>query len=123
MSDANKEKTVGSEMVNRLRRFTETLDSAQGTEDLPKLLTVRKVKLNLRPRSFSASEVKEIRGKLNVSQGVFAEFLGVATATVQDWEQGITTPSGPACRIMDEIALDFEGWSKRIRALAEVTAS
>ena len=123
MGDLNKNKTVGGEMVDRLRRFTETLESAESTSDLPELLTVRKVKLNLSPRAFSAAEVKEIRRRLSVSQAIFAEFIGVAAATLRDWEQGVSTPSGPACRIMDEIALNFDAWSKRIRDLAAVTAS
>jgi putative transcriptional regulator len=120
MSDTSK--SVGSELVDRLQRFTETLKTVESSADLPKILTVRNIKLTLRPQVFSADEVKTIRKTLNVSQAVFAEFLGVSSATVQDWEQGIKTPSGPACRLMNEITLNTPSWSRRIRELADVTA-
>ncbi len=86
-------------------------------------LTVRKVKLNLSPATFDAEQVKAIRESLQVSQAVFAEFLGVSVGAVRDWEQGINEPIGPVCRIMEEITNDLEAWSRRIRELANVTAS
>ncbi len=39
---------------------------------------------------------KEIRAKLQLSQAGFAGLMGVSLRTVQDWEQGRRTPSGPA---------------------------
>ncbi len=119
MSKTNK--SVGNELVDRLRRFTEQLDSATPETELPEIVTVRKLKLNLRPRSFSAEEMKAIREQLRVSQPVFAEFLGVSKSTVQDWEQGRNEVNGPVCRILEEIVSDTENWSKRIRELSEAT--
>ena len=37
-----------------------------------------------------------IHSKLNLSQAAFAGFMGVSLRTVQDWEQGLRKPSGPA---------------------------
>ncbi len=49
---------------------------------------------------------KAIPQSLQVSQAVFAEFLGVSVGAVRDWEQEITN--------------DLEGWSRRIRELANL---
>ena len=41
-------------------------------------------------------EVRQIRESLSVSQGDFASLMGVSVDTVQNWEQGRRTPTGPA---------------------------
>ena len=43
-----------------------------------------------------------------MSQGVFARFLCVSSATVQSWEQGRRVPSPIACRLLDEMAASPE---------------
>lgn len=48
---------------------------------------------------------QEIRTKLNLSQAAFAGLMGVSVRTIQDWEQGRRSPSGPAealLRIADQ---------------------
>ena len=45
---------------------------------------------------FGAQQVKVLRAKLNVSQSVLAIMLQVSPKTVQAWEIGNGTPSGPA---------------------------
>ncbi len=114
------EKTVGSELVERLERFAKKLETV---DDPSTFLTARNVKLSLSPATFSGEQVKAVRESLHVSQAVFADFLGVSVGAVRDWEQGINEPIGPVCRIMKEIANDLEGWSRRIRELANVAAS
>ena len=49
-------------------------------------------------RSFvvDRQEVRQIRESLAVSQGDFAALMGVSVDTVQNWEQGRRTPTGPA---------------------------
>ncbi|MGB7327700.1 MAG: helix-turn-helix domain-containing protein [Rubripirellula sp.] len=116
------EKTVGSVLVQRLERFAKKLETVDSVDDLSTFLTVRKVKLNLSPAAFTGEQVKAVRESLQVSQAVFAEFLGVSVGAVRDWEQGINEPIGPVRRIMEEITNDLEGWSRRIRELANVTA-
>lgn len=113
---------VGDELVSRLGRFVENLETTDDISKLPEVLTVRKVKLNLRPHEFKGRELKSIRERLRVSQAVFAEYLGVSTSTLQDWEQDVSSVSGPTCRLLEEISRDFPLWSRRIRDLAEVTA-
>jgi len=39
---------------------------------------------------------QRIRARLKLSQSAFAGLMGVSLRTVQDWEQGRRSPSGPA---------------------------
>ena len=43
-----------------------------------------------------ASSVVRVRGKLGLSQSKFAAILGISPDTLQNWEQGRRTPTGPA---------------------------
>lgn len=50
-------------------------------------------------RSFNfdvPAEVAQIRGKLKMSQPIFARLLGISEKTLQNWEQGRRQPTGPA---------------------------
>jgi|TARA_R110002096_G_C14180892_1_gene686904 putative transcriptional regulator len=40
--------------------------------------------------------ISEIREGVGLSQSEFAKLLGVSVRTLQEWEQGRRTPSGPA---------------------------
>lgn len=40
--------------------------------------------------------VAETRARVGLSQSEFARLLGVSVRTLQEWEQGRRTPSGPA---------------------------
>jgi len=42
------------------------------------------------------SEVVRVRGKLGLSQSKFASLLGISADTLQNWEQGRRSPTGPA---------------------------
>ena len=59
--------------------------------------------LDLLPMPYGPALVKRTRAILSVSQGIFAQFLGVSVNTVQAWERGINVPKDVACRFMDEI--------------------
>jgi putative transcriptional regulator len=41
-------------------------------------------------------DIKTIRMSLNLSQSKFASMIGVSLKTLQNWEQGIRSPRGPA---------------------------
>ena len=41
-------------------------------------------------------DVRHVRETLGISQGTFAKLIGVSVNTVQNWEQGRRTPTGPA---------------------------
>ena len=51
----------------------------------------------------SAREIKRIRERVRVSQGVFAALLNVNTSTVQKWEQGKVKPQSAALRLLNVI--------------------
>lgn len=42
------------------------------------------------------SDVARIRGQLGITQPLFARLLGISEKTLQNWEQGRRTPTGPA---------------------------
>ena len=42
------------------------------------------------------SSIVRVRGKLGLSQSKFAAILGISADTLQNWEQGRRTPTGPA---------------------------
>lgn len=45
-------------------------------------------------------DVRAIREKIGLSQSAFAALLGVSTRTLQEWEQGRRTPTGPAYSLL-----------------------
>ena len=45
------------------------------------------------PKQYTAVQIKKIRKKAHCSQSVFAEVICVSAKTIQNWEQGIKTPS------------------------------
>lgn len=45
-------------------------------------------------------DVKAIRAKLNVTQSVFAQMIGINKRTLENWEQGKRTPQGPAIALL-----------------------
>ena len=51
-------------------------------------------------RFFSREDIKALREKAGVSQRAFAAMLGVSSRTLQDWEQGRRTPTGPAMNLL-----------------------
>ena len=117
-ADHRSGETMGSDIADRLKRFTESLESVEHVDDLPTQFTCHTIKLNLEPRRYEPPDVKEVREMLSASQAIFAMFLGVSLSTVQDWEQGVTPASGAACRLMDEIRRDTTYWLKRMRELS-----
>lgn len=61
----------------------------------------------------SAQDIKRLRGKLKLSQPVFALHLHTTASTVRKWEQGETRPTGPALKLLNVIA------DKGLAAIAE----
>jgi putative transcriptional regulator len=71
-----------------------------GTEILEGIREVKAYKsghLQLKTRKLkNPAPTREIRRRLQLSQTAFASLMGVSLRTVQDWEQGRRSPSGPA---------------------------
>ena len=53
-----------------------------------------------------AVDVKALRARLGISQEDFAGRFGLDVATVRNWEQGRTTPDGPAAALLHLIDRD-----------------
>jgi putative transcriptional regulator len=50
-----------------------------------------------------AVDARAIRALTGLSQGQFAELLGIEVATLRNWEQGRRTPTGPARALLRAI--------------------
>lgn len=121
MKEQASNNSIGKDLKGRLERFVKKLEAGP-PEKATEFLTVRRVKLDLKPKSFSATEVRDLREALLVSQAVFAAFLGIGLSTLQDWEQGHTEPKGPACRLLDEMSNNLDVWRKKIHSAATATS-
>ena len=91
-------------MANRRLR-KEIIETARGLYDLGSVdrKTMREIEsLQVEsPRVYSAYEIKRLRLKEKASQAVFAAYLNTSVSTVQKWEIGEKTPSGPALKLLD----------------------
>ena len=50
---------------------------------------------------YGARDIKRIRERCRVSQGVFAAYLHVSKSTVAQWEQGEKTPRGASLKLLE----------------------
>ena len=55
-------------------------------------------------KELNNEEIKNVRHNANMTQAVFALYMGVSVKTVEAWENGRTHPTGPACRLMTILA-------------------
>jgi putative transcriptional regulator len=116
MKDFERKPTVGSEIIQGLTEFLETLEKKEPITDK---FTCRVVELDLCPMPYDPVKVRRTRKLLHASQAVFARFLGVTVKAVQAWEHGINSPSKMACRFMDEIQRNPRYWIARLRESAK----
>ncbi|HLH52206.1 MAG TPA: NadS family protein [Verrucomicrobiae bacterium] len=72
--------------------FEELLESVKQAKAIEKgeLKAARVVRVNAK------ADIVRVRGKLGLSQSKFAAILGISTDTLQNWEQGRRSPTGPA---------------------------
>jgi putative transcriptional regulator len=54
-------------------------------------------------RELSAKQIRALRVRTGMSQAGFAAFLNTSVSVVQKWENGETTPSGPALKLLNAI--------------------
>ena len=52
-------------------------------------------------KTYSAAQIKNIRGRNKASQRVFAAYLNTSPSTVQKWEQGAKKPNGPSLKLLN----------------------
>ena len=116
MTKASKErpKTVADEMLASLQAFARDLKELPA-EEVKAKYRQRTVQVDLRPRVFSAADVKQLRASMDCSQRIFADFIGVSLGTLRNWEQGIRPISGVAARLLDEMRIRPGYWKIRLR--------
>lgn len=71
----------------------------KGLEEMVAIETGKKEPARVH-RFFSSEDIKALRERAGVSQRDFAAMLGVSNRTLQDWEQGRRTPTGPAMNLL-----------------------
>ena len=49
---------------------------------------------------FTAAEIRALREQAEVSQAVFASYLGVSKESISQWERGEKKPSGPSLKLL-----------------------
>jgi putative transcriptional regulator len=69
-----------------------------------------------RVREVQEPEPRAVREATALSQGDFAELLGVPVKTLQNWEQSRTRPTGPARALLRAIANDPKAVLKALAA-------
>ena len=106
---------LGKQLIDELNAFGDALENG---DDICEKFTCHHISLTVHPTDYTPKKVKETRGILNVSQSLFAQFLGVSVKSVRAWERGDNPVSGAARRLMDEIQTDQSYWRKRIARLA-----
>ncbi|RMC46121.1 DNA-binding transcriptional regulator [Lactobacillus sp. ESL0230] len=83
-----------STLTNSLNELNDYLDG----KDIPMELHVRSI--DLTPQ-YTATDIKDLRRKLNVTQVEFAKIMEVSPRTVESWEIGKSNPKGSVCRLME----------------------
>ena len=107
-------KRLGQRITDSL---TEGLELLRSGKAIDKHLRVDVIEIPDPPR-FAASEVRALRRRLGLTQGIFARLVGVSVELVEHWEQGVRVPRPIACRLMHEISHDPSGFLKRLSRAA-----
>lgn len=87
------------ELINSLTNACEFL-KGDTTKGRYSTITIVPVK------AYDAATIKAIRKKTELSQGLFAAYLGVSQKTVEAWEAGTNIPNGPSSRLLSMLEND-----------------
>jgi DNA-binding transcriptional regulator YiaG len=112
----SKKRPVAKRLGERITEsLTEALEALRSSEPLEKRFRVDKIEIPDPPR-FTAAAVRMLRTQLRVTQSMLAKILGVSVELVEHWEQGIRTPRPMACRLLNDLRADPDGFLKRLPA-------
>jgi len=75
--------------------FNELLASVKEAGEI-----IHKKRLPSKVTTVDLPDIRGIRAKLNLSQQMFAQLIGISPRTLQNWEQGTRTPEGPAIALL-----------------------
>jgi putative transcriptional regulator len=86
------------------KSLSQTLLDAAKELGFPKATVAQLEELDIPAvKSLSARQIRDLRNRMRVSQGVFAALLNVNPSTVQKWEQGKVKPQNAALRLLNII--------------------
>ena len=86
-------------MMSRTKKANLYAELKEGLEEMVAIEKGQKEPVRVH-RFFTSEDIKALREKAGVSQRTFAAMLGVSNRTLQDWEQGRRTPTGPAMNLL-----------------------
>ena len=65
---------------------------------------LRKIVIDILPiPEYNPQQIKNIRARLGLTQGLMGGIVGVSTKTVEAWETGYRRPSSSAMRVLAEL--------------------
>ena len=105
---------VADEIMSGMREIERMLDAGKTPEQM---FTVKTVEIP-DPNAYRATQIRELRDSLGVSQAIFAHLLGVSVILVKSWERGAREPSLMARRLLDTIRADPSRWLATVREMA-----
>lgn len=103
---------AGRKILAGLREIEQSLKTGDTSK-----LTIRTVVIP-EPAGYDQRAVRQLRDRLGLSQGLFAQLVGVSKKLVESWEAGTRTPAPMACRLLDAIARDPGSFFLHTRAPA-----
>lgn len=97
-----KHKKVREEIKFNAADLLKSVQSVADHASGKKKITMRNRELDLpKPiKPMKPSEIRALRGKLRVSQSIFARLLNVPRQTAISWEKGVRKPSGAALKLL-----------------------
>jgi len=118
MASRNNSKTckprVADEIMAGMRELQQMMDQGKTPEQM---FTVKTIAIP-DPAIYRATQIRQLRESLGVSQAVFAHLLGVSVILVKSWERGVREPSPLARRLLDTIKADPSWWLTSVRERA-----
>jgi putative transcriptional regulator len=99
MTKAQKKSAFGQRLIDAAK---EAVEIERGEKEPARVTryTAAETKVEAPPR-YVAKRIKEIRGRMSLSQPVFAAALNVSPETVRAWEQGKREPDGATLRLLE----------------------
>ena len=80
------------------------LETAKGMHEVGVISDARmreyEILCNPPPRAYTPAQIRRIRKRTTLSEGVFAACLNTSKATIRRWERGQTKPNGPARKLL-----------------------
>lgn len=95
---------AGRELLNAVREAHRAVTTGDFSG-----ITIRDVEIP-DPGEWGPDRVRALRGRLGVSHRVFAELVGISKVLAAHWEYGARKPARLACRLLDKINEDPEGY-------------